>query len=259
MAKEMSTMILNGTEYEIVDKKSRQQIDSINKNMNPENIEKIKTELEKTTKATESNLEKINSLTDTYILAVESEYNSTPVSISDTQVDTFKSTSAIEVGNYIGNREFLYPGEYGGTSNGYLVYVVQVSSGNLIVLDNDYNFEQDSANRSLFITDSNYNVTEIIPFENLNKNRVLKIKNNGYIYLACKYGSLSTDTVIFDIKVLKESVTSAKVGQILKIKEVDDNGVPTKWEATDKITEEDKTDLVNAVLEAIPNGNEVSY
>lgn len=47
---------------------------------------------------------------------------------------------------------------------------------------------------------------------------------------------------------------TAKVGQIVKVADVDENGKPVEWEATDMITDEHINSLIDAKLGVIENG-----
>lgn len=48
-------------------------------------------------------------------------------------------------------------------------------------------------------------------------------------------------------------VNTATVGQIMRVKSVDDNGVPTEWEAVDFPSDDHINSLINTALEAIKN------
>ena len=53
-------------------------------------------------------------------------------------------------------------------------------------------------------------------------------------------------------------LTSAAVGQIIKVKAVDESGKPTEWEAVDipsAVTDEHINSLIDAKLGAIKNGS----
>ena len=125
------------------------------------------------------------------------------VHLSDTKADTFVRTSGVKVGHVISGRNYMYPEQY-GARNGSYVCIQAVKRGACMVLAEGYNFRMNSSCLNMLVTDKNFKVTKLVPFEVLNSERAYLVEEDGYVYISCNYEDEHREGKLFSIKTPKE-------------------------------------------------------
>lgn len=133
----------------------------------------------------------------------DEKYEVIDVFLRSTKVDASKTTSSVQVGHVIRRNDFMYP-EYYGKVPGEYVHIQSVEKGDYLVLANGYSFIPESSKLNMLVTDKDYRVTRLVPFEDLNERRTYLVEEDGYLYISCGYGNATADTKLFSIKTQKK-------------------------------------------------------
>lgn len=130
-------------------------------------------------------------------------------------------------------------GEIVSTANaqddkGYFLIVKEVQKNDIVKLsENVVLDDQNPYTDRIVFTDKNHAMTSILFFNEIeNNDREFRVPNDGYMYLTAEYTSDTTD--LFTIKRMVNFIQSpktAKVGQMLVVEAVDENGFPAAWKA----------------------------
>ena len=131
------------------------------------------------------------------------EYEVIEICLKNTKVDAFKSTSAVQVGYVIRSNDYIYPENY-GIHEGKYVHIQEMKQGETLVLANGYDFVPDSSSYNMLVTDKDYRVTKLVPFEDLNESRIYQMEEEGYIYISCGYGKANAETKLFTVNTEKK-------------------------------------------------------
>lgn len=136
--------------------------------------------------------------------SIENEkYEVIDVFLRSTKVDASKTTSSVQVGHVIRGNDFMYPEAYGKVPGNY-VHIQSVEKGDYLVLGNGYSFIPESSTLNMLVTDKDYKVTKLVPFEDLNESRTYLVEEDGYLYISCGYGNATPETKLFSIKTQKK-------------------------------------------------------
>lgn len=165
------------------------------------------------------------------LIAIDDIYDSVSVYMADVDADTYYPTSdaSILVGNSLTNIDVV-------AQNGYYTHLQAVKKGDLLVLANDYNFGATSDNQNLIVLNDERTVIDLVPFLELNDTRAYRIKEDGFIFISCKYIEWALDIHLFDVKTPKSS----------------SNGDYT-------LTEADKQEIAQLVLNSLPAAEEAVF
>lgn len=187
----------------------------------------------------------------TIYAAPDVEYSSSEIRLSDANLDAYKPTSTVAIGTYIGDRAYLYPDSYGGARKGWYVLHFQVQKDDLVELREYYNLEEGPDSCCVLIADSRDVVIKSIPFEVMNKNRVCKIEEDGYVYISGYYGDAPQEAKIVYRKTPNPCTAKATVGQVLSVAEVDKNGNPTKLRTIDQMQPDANYEFIPVSMDSV--------
>lgn len=156
------------------------------------------------------------------------------VTLEESQIKKAIYTIGITVGQDVSNL-YIYDAEQT------FVNITEVKKNDIVKIVDEIVLSIHNADSDRIIfTDNNHIARNELFFDTIIKNNYeFKVPNDGYMYLCGKYESETTE--LFTIKRIVDFVESpknTKVGQMLVVKTVNENGDPVEWKTAAPLSEE---------------------